>query len=201
MRRALVCCLLLLGLACQGAQARAGRAAMELRTAAATAPSPSSAAEVLAFEGTSGPVRIHWRHDINHTARSTPLASDLLTTNSKLQAEGVAVGQEQAPKAKAESIQWPGLGGYGAGKVEYHGGPLLTGTLTVHVIYYGNWPANSGQSVLEGFVNSLSSAAADSKVRPRFLQLHLQVMQQWFNFLFPSLGLTLRRTIFSHGQP
>lgn len=69
---------------------------------------------------------------------------------------------------QASALQWPGLSDPGsAGRLEYHGGPLLTGTITVYVIYYGNWPENAGQFVLEGFVNSLSSTEADDQVRPQ----------------------------------
>lgn len=170
MRRALLSCLLLLGLSCHGTMARPGRSSIELLTS--SAPSPSSP-ELIPSGGTHGPVRIHWRRDINRTDRNPSLVPGIIT-NSKLEQDGIALAAApgQAPKPRAESIQWPGLGGYGAGKVEYHGGPLMTDTITVHVIYYGNWPESSGQSVLEGFVNSLSSAEADNKVRP-YLRSHL----------------------------
>jgi len=58
---------------------------------------------------------------------ASPLTSALLNPNSKL-AESSATAYGAVPKPKAESIQWPGLGGYGAGKVEYHGGALMADT-------------------------------------------------------------------------
>lgn len=49
----------------------------------------------------------------------------------------------------------------GPGPVVYAGGPVLVGTpnVNVYLIYYGNWPANYGQNIIENFVKSLSSTS------------------------------------------
>eukprot|EP00475_Leptophrys_vorax_P019174 TRINITY_DN2619_c0_g1_i2.p1 TRINITY_DN2619_c0_g1~~TRINITY_DN2619_c0_g1_i2.p1 ORF type:complete len:403 (+),score=-19.12 TRINITY_DN2619_c0_g1_i2:564-1772(+) len=56
---------------------------------------------------------------------------------------------------KAVSIQQTG------GPIRYYGGPVVLGgpAVNVYLIYYGNWPAGSGQNIIENFVQSLSSAS------------------------------------------
>ncbi|CAI5465546.1 unnamed protein product [Closterium sp. Yama58-4] len=46
--------------------------------------------------------------------------------------------------------------------ITYGGGPVMTGnpSINVYIIYYGSWPAGSGQNIIENFIRSLS---ADSK--------------------------------------
>jgi hypothetical protein len=40
--------------------------------------------------------------------------------------------------------------------LKYHGGPLLTGTLTVHLIFYGTWSA-AQQSIVTAFIESFAA--------------------------------------------
>ena len=46
----------------------------------------------------------------------------------------------------------------------YLGGRILTGAVPVYLIYYGNWPAGSGQAIMENFINSINDPSADGKV-------------------------------------
>ncbi|CAI5951959.1 unnamed protein product [Closterium sp. NIES-65] len=48
--------------------------------------------------------------------------------------------------------------------IRYHGGPVMSGeTLNVYLIYYGSWPAGSGQDVIENFIQSLSLSGSDAQ--------------------------------------
>ena len=46
----------------------------------------------------------------------------------------------------------------------HQGGRILTGAVPVYLIYYGNWPAGSGQAIMENFINSINDHSADGKV-------------------------------------
>ena len=46
----------------------------------------------------------------------------------------------------------------------YQGGRVLSGAVPVYLIYYGNWPAGSGQEILENFINSINDPSADGQV-------------------------------------
>ena len=46
----------------------------------------------------------------------------------------------------------------------YQGGRILSGAVPVYLIYYGNWPAGSGQAILENFINSINDPSADGQV-------------------------------------
>ncbi|GJP43104.1 hypothetical protein CLOM_g2601 [Closterium sp. NIES-68] len=57
--------------------------------------------------------------------------------------------------------------------IKYWGGPVMTGnpSVNVYIIYYGSWPAGSGQGVIGNFIRSLSGdsswqgAPAEAKVK------------------------------------
>ncbi|GJP50111.1 hypothetical protein CLOM_g9251 [Closterium sp. NIES-68] len=57
--------------------------------------------------------------------------------------------------------------------IKYWGGPVMIGnpSVNVYIIYYGSWPAGSGQNVIENFIRSLSAdssrqgAPAEPKVK------------------------------------
>ena len=49
--------------------------------------------------------------------------------------------------------------------ISYHGGELMTGTVNVYLIYYGDWPEGSGQDLFETFITSITDSTADSLVR------------------------------------
>ena len=46
----------------------------------------------------------------------------------------------------------------------YQGGSIMSGTVKVYLIYYGSWPAGSGQDIIENFVKSAADGAADGLV-------------------------------------
>ncbi|GJP50112.1 hypothetical protein CLOM_g9252 [Closterium sp. NIES-68] len=62
---------------------------------------------------------------------------------------------EEEKREKGESGQG---GATSAAPMQYWGGPVMTGnpSVNVYIIYYGNWPAGSGQNVIENFIRSLS---------------------------------------------
>ncbi|CAI5944324.1 unnamed protein product [Closterium sp. NIES-65] len=48
--------------------------------------------------------------------------------------------------------------------IAYNGGPVMNGsTINAYLIYYGTWPAKSGQNIIENFIPSLSLSSADSQ--------------------------------------
>jgi hypothetical protein len=47
----------------------------------------------------------------------------------------------------------------GANGITYHGGPLMTGTVPVYFIYYGNWTGNSATSLLPSLISDLSGSS------------------------------------------
>jgi hypothetical protein len=49
-------------------------------------------------------------------------------------------------------------GGGGANGISYHGGPVMTGTVNVYYIWYGNWSGNSATSILPTLVSDLSGS-------------------------------------------
>lgn len=42
-----------------------------------------------------------------------------------------------------------------SGQIRNHGGPVMTGTVTAYLIWYGNWAGNSAVSILTDFVSTL----------------------------------------------
>ena len=55
---------------------------------------------------------------------------------------GVALAVGSPPKAKADQF--------------YQGGPVISGTVHIHFIWYGDWAANSAPEILNDFVDNLS---------------------------------------------
>ena len=56
-----------------------------------------------------------------------------------------------------------GRGGGGGGHtksngIDYHGGPVMTGTTNVYYIWYGNWSGNSAVSILTDLANGLGGS-------------------------------------------
>src|SRR2546430_954770 len=48
-------------------------------------------------------------------------------------------------------------GGGGGNGISYHGGPVMTGTPTIHYIWYGSWSSGS-QSILNNLVSGLNGS-------------------------------------------
>ena len=42
--------------------------------------------------------------------------------------------------------------------IDYHGGPIMTNTVTIYYIWYGNWNGNSGVTLLESFAKNLGGS-------------------------------------------
>src|SRR3569832_141614 len=40
--------------------------------------------------------------------------------------------------------------------ISYHGGPVMTGTVNIHYIWYGNWSGNTATTILTELANSLA---------------------------------------------
>jgi hypothetical protein len=50
----------------------------------------------------------------------------------------------------------PGSGGGGTSNgIDYHGGPVITGTVGVYFIWYGNWSGNTATTILTDLANSI----------------------------------------------
>ncbi len=50
-----------------------------------------------------------------------------------------------------------GGGGPGNG-ISYHGGPVMTGTVKLYYIWYGNWSGNSATTILTDFANNIGGS-------------------------------------------
>jgi hypothetical protein len=46
----------------------------------------------------------------------------------------------------------------GTNGISYHGGPVMTGTVNVHYIWYGNWSGNSATTILTNLAQSLGGS-------------------------------------------
>ena len=42
--------------------------------------------------------------------------------------------------------------------IVYHGGPLMSNTVTIYYIWYGNWNGNNGVTLLESFARNLGGS-------------------------------------------
>lgn len=42
--------------------------------------------------------------------------------------------------------------------ISYHGGPVMTGTVNIHYIWYGNWSGNTATTILTDLANSLGGS-------------------------------------------
>jgi hypothetical protein len=49
-------------------------------------------------------------------------------------------------------------GGGGGNGISYHGGPVMTGTVNLHYIWYGNWAGNSAQSILTNLAQTIGGS-------------------------------------------
>ncbi|CAI6001955.1 unnamed protein product [Closterium sp. NIES-64] len=67
--------------------------------------------------------------------------------------------ETKAHHEKEEREKGAARGGAASAPIQYLGGPVMTGnpSVNVYIIYYGSWPAGSGQNVIENFIRSLSA--------------------------------------------
>ncbi|CAI7843036.1 unnamed protein product [Closterium sp. NIES-54] len=86
-------------------------------------------------------------------------------------------------------------GGAASAPIQYLGGPVMTGnpSVNVYIIYYGSWPAGSGQNVIENFIRSLSADSsrqgnpADPKVK-RWWAISAAYTQQGKDAMLKNIG-------------
>ncbi|GJP66966.1 hypothetical protein CLOP_g23828 [Closterium sp. NIES-67] len=122
-----------------------------------TATTPTSASSAAAaVPSTAAPSRTLQAGSI-HASFGLPrrAAFGARVAASATPAEPASAESASAATAGSSSIkpQWR------KGPIQYLGGPVVTGsTLDVYLIYYGSWPAGSGQRVFENFVRSLSKS-------------------------------------------
>jgi len=64
-------------------------------------------------------------------------------------------GNRDAGQAKGAK---PGGGGTSNG-INYHGGPVILGTVNVYYIWYGNWSGNSAKTILTEFARAIGGSA------------------------------------------
>src|SRR4051812_33176683 len=43
--------------------------------------------------------------------------------------------------------------------IQYHGGPIMTGTKTAYVIWYGNWAGNTATTILPSLLSGVGGSA------------------------------------------
>ena len=65
---------------------------------------------------------------------------------------GVQLAPGTAPKALAVPVTAATNG------IDYHGGPVMTGTTHVYYIWYGNWSGNTAQSILTDFASNIGGS-------------------------------------------
>ena len=72
------------------------------------------------------------------------------------------VKSETIPKhvhpAKGEASR----GGGHTVAISYHGGPVMTGTPSIHYIWYGNWSGNTATTILTDLANSLGGSSYEA---------------------------------------
>jgi hypothetical protein len=49
-------------------------------------------------------------------------------------------------------------GGGGTAGISYHGGPVMTGTVNIYYIWYGNWAGNTATTILPDFISHLGGS-------------------------------------------
>lgn len=71
-----------------------------------------------------------------------------------------SLGSEIRPKhvhASRDAKGEAGRGGHTTG-ISYHGGPVMTGTPSIHYIWYGNWSGNTATTILTDLANGLGGS-------------------------------------------
>jgi hypothetical protein len=75
--------------------------------------------------------------------------------------EGAVQSGDLAPNGKG-FITRDAHGSNGGGKasagIAYHGGPVMTGTVNIYYIWYGNWSGNSATTILTDFISNLGGS-------------------------------------------
>src|SRR5580765_192140 len=63
-------------------------------------------------------------------------------------------GNANAGQAKGK----PGGGGTSGNGISYHGGPVMTGAVSVYYIWYGNWGTNPAIGILTDLASNISGS-------------------------------------------
>ena len=71
---------------------------------------------------------------------------------------GKALGLDKIIHETYDSYRAKPGGGGSPQQMRYHGGPVMTGTVHVYYIWYGNWSGNSAPTILEHFANSIGGS-------------------------------------------
>jgi hypothetical protein len=72
-----------------------------------------------------------------------------------------ALGNETRPKHEHGPKGEAGKAGHTAA-ISYHGGPVMTGTPSIHFIWYGNWSGNTATTILPNLVTGLSGSSYEA---------------------------------------
>ncbi|CAI5992217.1 unnamed protein product [Closterium sp. NIES-65] len=125
--------------------------------ATTTAAAATEGSDAAAAASPAAPTNKHPQAKTTHSSFGLPRRSGFRATSAAASATPAAAAANDAAGAAASKMaavqpQWR------KGPIRYLGGPVVaSATLDVYLIYYGSWPAGSGQEVFENFVRSLSS--------------------------------------------
>jgi hypothetical protein len=72
-----------------------------------------------------------------------------------VQADGKGGGLASTYLGEAKPV---GSAAPGANGITNHGGPIISGTVNVYYIWYGNWSGNTGTTILTDFANSIGGS-------------------------------------------
>ncbi len=80
------------------------------------------------------------------------------TNNAGGNGNGKALGLDKIIHETFDSYKAKPGGGASPQQMRYHGGPVMTGTVHMYYIWYGNWSGNSAPTILEHFGNSIGGS-------------------------------------------
>jgi hypothetical protein len=89
--------------------------------------------------------------DLNLPAAVAGTRDEALNDSSELRPSGKHELREASREAKPQG------GGKGTG-INYHGGPVMLGTVNVYYIWYGNWSGNTATSILEDLATNIGGS-------------------------------------------
>src|SRR5690349_15282243 len=67
-------------------------------------------------------------------------------------------GNDRAEHETLDHAKNAAGGGSSALKITYRGGPVMTGTVKVYYIWYGNWAGNTAPLILENLAQSIGGS-------------------------------------------
>lgn len=72
--------------------------------------------------------------------------------------KGALTAEAHASKAAMEAVLPAARVTRGNG-ISYHGGPIITGTVDIYYIWYGNWGTNTAKTILPDFISHLGGSS------------------------------------------